>query len=213
MWIGAAYLHSYPGRCALASRRPPSVTAARMKVSEEFPFEVSRTMQHIPDLFLIENDRFLIEEWREEARLLRLAAERPHHFCKDESGVWHYYPVEEYLAKFGIDYRLRSADEHPRSFIANIWFLEDYSRETTPAVPDSEANRLLKLLQEAKYLPHLQLVYEHKFSADHTCNRNRAWLRFPGTTAEFVHCARCLKYTAPPLRAETRNVDPPPSLS
>jgi putative transposase len=124
-------------------------------------------VQHIPDLFLIENDRFLIEEWREEARLLRLAAERPQHFCKDENGIWHYYPVEEHLAKLGIDYRLRSADEHPRSFIANIWFLEDYSLETTPAVPDSEAGRLLKLLQEAKYLPHLQLVYEHKFSADH----------------------------------------------
>jgi putative transposase len=87
--------------------------------------------------------------------------------CKDENGQWHYYPVENYLAKLGIDYRLRSADEHPRSFIANIWFLEDYSLETTPAVPDSEATRLLKLLQEAKYLPHLQLVYEHKFSADH----------------------------------------------
>src|SRR5262245_9769863 len=40
-------------------------------------------LQHVPDLFLVTEQGFVMEEWREEARLLRLAAERPHHFLKD----------------------------------------------------------------------------------------------------------------------------------
>lgn len=124
-------------------------------------------VQHTPDLFLITEDGFVVEEWREEARLLKFAAERPRHFYKDDQGTWHYHPVEEYLAKLGINYRLRSADEHPRIFIANLRFLEDYNLESTPAVPESELARLLALIREHKHVPHLQLVYEHKFLADH----------------------------------------------
>jgi putative transposase len=45
----------------------------------------STRVQHIPDLFLIESDRFVMEEWREEARLLRLAAERPQHSAKTKT--------------------------------------------------------------------------------------------------------------------------------
>ncbi len=123
-------------------------------------------LQHTPDLFLITEGGFVIEEWREEARLLRFAVDRPHHFYKDDAGLWHYKPVEEYLAKLGIDYRLRSANEHPRNYIANLRFLEDYNLESTPPVPESEFARLAALLKELKHIPYLQLVYEHKFVAD-----------------------------------------------
>ena len=54
-------------------------------------------LQHTPDLFLITNEGFEVEEWREERRLQRLAEERPHHFHKDQSGIWHYTPAEEHF--------------------------------------------------------------------------------------------------------------------
>lgn len=124
-------------------------------------------VQHTPDLFIITTEQFVVEEWREEARLLRLAMESPDRFWKDDDGRWHYGPVEEHLTKLGIDYRLRSADEHPRVLLSNLQFLEDYTLESTPVVPDGEAKRLQKLLGEVGHMSHLELIGEHGFSADH----------------------------------------------
>lgn len=124
-------------------------------------------LQHTPDLFLITNEGFEVEEWREERRLQRLAEERPHHFHKDQSGIWHYTPAEDHFRKLGITYRLRSADEHPRIFLANLWFLEDFNREDTPVVIESEQQRLIDLFQDRPCLPHLELVHKHQFKADH----------------------------------------------
>lgn len=123
-------------------------------------------LQHTPDLFLIENG-FVIEEWRELPRLLRLAAERPEHFYRDAEGQWHYMPVEEHLKELGITYRLRCSDEHPRAYLSNLSFLEDYSLETTPPVPAEERQRLTELMAQHALLPHLSLVLEHGFKADH----------------------------------------------
>ena len=123
--------------------------------------------QHTPDLCALTDHGIEIEEWREEVRLVRLATERPHDFFKDAGGSWHYIPAEEHFASFGISYRMRSADEHPRVFLANLAFLEDYCREDTPPVPESECRRLQRLLAQQLRIPHLQLIYEHKFKADH----------------------------------------------
>lgn len=124
-------------------------------------------IQHTPDLFLVERDAFVIEEWRMEDRLERYARERPHYFHKDAQGLWHYVPVEEYLAKLGITYRLRSQSEHPQDFISNLSFLEDYTRESAPPVPADVTKKLKELLQVHKSIPHLELVEQHGFEADH----------------------------------------------
>lgn len=127
----------------------------------------STRLQHTPDLFLVEREAFVIEEWRMEDRLQRYARERPHHFHKDAQGLWHYVPVEEHLAKMGITYRLRSQSEHPQDFISNLQFLEDYTRESAPPVPANVTKRLTELLQVHKSIPHLELVEQHGFEADH----------------------------------------------
>ena len=124
-------------------------------------------VQHIPDLFLVTESGFAMEEWREEARLLRYSVERPHHFYKDEEGRWHYRPIEEHLQKLGIEYRLRSADEHPRIYLANLAFLEDYGLETTPPVAPEVSAKMVRLLDERKSEPLLELVHTHGFKADH----------------------------------------------
>lgn len=141
--------------------------ACHLDIKVAGPSGGTTRVQHIPDLFVITETGFVMEEWREEARLLRYSVERPHHFYKDEDGRWHYRPIEEHLKKLGIEYRLRSADEHPRIYLANLAFLEDYGQETTPPVPEDVSAKLAELLEERKGEPLLELVHTHGFKADH----------------------------------------------
>jgi putative transposase len=124
-------------------------------------------VSHLPDLLLITDEGFLVEEWREEARLERLASERPHRYFKDEQGAWRDRYVEPHLKNMGITYRLRSADEHPRIFLANLDILADFSLASTPPVPENEAIRLQTLLSERLRCPYLELLEEHGFKPEH----------------------------------------------
>ena len=123
--------------------------------------------QHVPDVMLVTRNGFRVEEWREEKRLLEAAEENPKRFYKDDSGRWRHVPAEEYLASLNIEYRLRSADELPRIFVANLDFLADFSREDAPLVPDDVARNIREMFAEKKIVPHLALVHEHGFKADH----------------------------------------------
>jgi putative transposase len=80
---------------------------------------------HTPDFLILRKDGIWIEEWREEPRLVKLAAKHPGRYFREADG-WHSPFAEEQLASKGISYRLRSADEHPRCFIRNMMFLGDY---------------------------------------------------------------------------------------
>lgn len=124
-------------------------------------------LQHTPDLFLVREDGLLIEEWRTEKRLARLAHERPEHFYKDSGGQWHYGPFEEHIKSLGIEYRLRSADEHPANFLSNLLILEDFTLESTPPIPSEELKRLQALMREHRRVEHVQLVKVHGFKAEH----------------------------------------------
>ncbi len=124
-------------------------------------------LQHTPDIFLVTEEGLVMEEWREEKRLLKLAASRPQHFYKDSDGTWHYEPAERHFKGLGITYRLRSADELPRRYLANLHFVEDYTSETTPVVPAAERRRLKALLADQPRVPLMDLLVEHGFAADH----------------------------------------------
>lgn len=123
-------------------------------------------LQHTPDLFVIEHG-FLMEEWRELARLTRLAAKSPNQIYRDSEGNWHNVPVEKHFEALGIEYRLRCADEHPRIFLSNLSFLEELSLDSTPPVPEEERQRLGQIMDAQKMVPHLSLVVQHDFKADH----------------------------------------------
>jgi len=122
--------------------------------------------QHVPDALLITETGFRVEEWREEQRLLEAAQKNPKRFYKDDAGRWHHVPAEEYLSALNIEYRLRSADELPRIFVANLDFLADFAREDAPPVPNDVATAIRAVVDEKKIVPHLALVHEHGFKAD-----------------------------------------------
>ena len=81
--------------------------------------------QHTPDFLVIRKDGIWLEEWREEARLVKLAEKYPGRFVREADG-WHYPVFEDLVTPMGITYALRSADEHPRQYIQNLGFLWDY---------------------------------------------------------------------------------------
>lgn len=124
-------------------------------------------LPHTPDVFVVQNGQLFLDEWRTEERLRGLAEKRPNHFQKDSQAVWHYLPAEEHCAALGITHRLRSADTLPYTLLANVRFLEDYNLESAPLVPEEIAKALVDLVATCKHVPYLELIREHKFSADH----------------------------------------------
>ncbi len=105
-------------------------------------------LQHVPDFLMIRDDQILIEEWREEKRLERLAADHPDRYFKEDSGEWRFPVMEEHLASMGITYRLRSADEHPRQFVSNLLFLSDYLSSDCPPIEKEKIEILHDLIAE-----------------------------------------------------------------
>jgi putative transposase len=93
-------------------------------VTDDATLKTSR-LQHVPDFLLLRKDCIRIEEWRENARLDKLASKYPGRFVRD-GGHWHYPRMEAHLHELGIQYRLRTPSEHPRTFVENIRFLADY---------------------------------------------------------------------------------------
>lgn len=128
--------------------------------------KVTTRKQHTPDFLIIEGGSFYVDEWREEARLLRLAAAEGSQFYKDNDHRWHNKAAEEYFEKIGLKYRLRSALELPRSFIMNTRFLEDYQKPTCTALSADIESNMVSLLAERGSVPFLELLQNYAFTAD-----------------------------------------------
>lgn len=108
------------------------------------PSGKTERLHHTPDFLFITAEGFVLEEWREEARLLKLAVKNPDRFLREASG-WRFPLAEDYFAERGITYRLRTAEELPRQYLQNLEFLRSYFDASCPP-PNLEE---LKLLREA----------------------------------------------------------------
>jgi putative transposase len=82
-------------------------------------------LQHTPDFLLLCERSVVIEEWRDELRLRRIAAKHPGRLERDERG-WHWPEMEAHFGALGIEYCLRTPDELPRNLIENFKFLSAY---------------------------------------------------------------------------------------
>ncbi|WP_343635547.1 transposase family protein [Roseateles sp.] len=136
-----------------------------LSLKVEAPSGAVTRVPHVPDLLVLRESEVVVEEWREEKRLRRLAAQYPHRYRKVD-GRWHDSYAEALLGPMNIRYHLRSADEHPRIWLANLGLLEDYTLETAAPVPNAERQRLLDLLQEERKVNYLDLLHHHGFNAD-----------------------------------------------
>lgn len=114
-------------------------------------------LPHTPDFLLITESGFRLEEWREEERLLRLAQKAPGRYLRTEAG-WRFPELEAQLAEMGIEYRLRSAEEHPRQYVQNLVFLGDYLTSGVPQVEPAVLASLQAQFEEEPVLPLLHLL-------------------------------------------------------
>ncbi len=117
-----------------------------LRIADPFTKKVSR-IQHTPDVLLLKRDCVCIDEWREQARLEKLAAKHPDRFTRD-GARWNCPQVEAHLHEFGIQYRLRTADEHPGVLVENILFLKDYYMAGAHPVRDKALARIRECLAE-----------------------------------------------------------------
>ena len=113
-------------------------------------------LNHTPDFLLIKREGVVLEEWREETRLLKLAMADPTKYLRDQDG-WRYPLAETFFGEQGLEYRLRSAMELPRQYIQNLSFLGDYLdvRHPTLEVRELHALREVFLDNPSVHLRHL----------------------------------------------------------
>lgn len=114
-------------------------------------------LQHTPDFLLLREDCVCIEEWREEARMEKLAIKYPGRFTK-KGGSWSYPEVEAYLHGLGIQYRLRTATEHPEILVQNLLFLADYYVPDVEPLSAVALNAIHECLREYGALPLADLI-------------------------------------------------------
>jgi hypothetical protein len=63
-------------------------------------------------------------------------------------------------------YEVHSAKEHPRVYVDNVRFLEDYNKPSAPAPSAEVTEKLLSLFAESASIPHLSLLHDHAISAN-----------------------------------------------
>jgi len=86
-----------------------------------------------PDFLVLADSGIAIDEWRTSERMQRLSKKYPGRFEYDGSR-WRWPEVQEFLAARGIEYRIRTDDEHPQVYVQNLRFLSDYYAAECPAV-------------------------------------------------------------------------------
>lgn len=114
-------------------------------------------LQHTPDFLLIKRDVILVEEWREEDRLLKLALNSPGKFLREVEG-WRYPLAEDFFAEQGLEYRLRSADELPQQYIQNLFFLGTYLDANYPELEERDLEVLRRAFQNKASIHLKQLM-------------------------------------------------------
>jgi putative transposase len=85
-------------------------------------------VMHTPDFFVIEDGGAGWIECKTEEDLIRLAERQPTRYVRGKGGRWRCPPGEEYAARYGVTYRLKSSAEIDWRFQRNVLFLEDYLR-------------------------------------------------------------------------------------
>lgn len=123
-------------------------------------------ISHVPDALVICEDGIWLEEYKQEARLQKLAVKQPHRFTRDEAGNWRSPPLEAYLADRGLGYRIRSDAEIPHRFVENLLFLRDYYDPGLPPLDREKVVTLTSLLAERPCIHIAEAIEQDALTAD-----------------------------------------------
>src|SRR5258708_3019817 len=115
---------------------------------------------HTPDFFVLRVDGAAWEEWKPEEKLIELAESMPNRYQRDEQGHWRCPPGEEYAARYGLTYTVRSSSELNPIYVRNLNFLEDYLRDPDLRVDEAALKVILELFAEEPVMT-LKALLEH----------------------------------------------------
>lgn len=86
-------------------------------------------VDHTPDYFVIRSNEAGFEEWKTQEQLEILSSKMPNRYIKGPDGTWSCPPGEEYAARFGLYYRVRTDAEINWTLYRNLLFLQQYYRQ------------------------------------------------------------------------------------
>lgn len=115
---------------------------------------------HTPDFFVLRVDGAGWEEWKPQEKLIELAESMPNRYQRDEQGHWRCPPGEEYAARYGLTYKVRSSSELNPIYVRNLNYLEDYLRDPDLQV-DKAALKLMRELFAEEPVMTLKALLEH----------------------------------------------------
>ncbi|MEX3639611.1 hypothetical protein [Paraburkholderia sp. BR14320] len=102
-------------------------TTIKRKSKDGIETEYRVVVPYTPDILRLKAAGPLVEEWKNEEKLIKLAEKYPWRFHKSEGdATWHCPEREKFFAEMGITYCLRSSSEHNPIFTSNLDFLRDY---------------------------------------------------------------------------------------
>ncbi|CAL8477058.1 DDE-type integrase/transposase/recombinase [Caballeronia sp. S22] len=139
-------LEYYPQPCEL-----------KLELIDDATGEIKK-IKHIPDYLTVRGDGFTLEEWKAEAKLLRLAEQLPYRYVRASDGQWYSPQIEEQLAERGVRYRIFSEDCIPRRRVENLLHLADYFLPGAEPLPPDSVGRLNAALAEHGALSFFELL-------------------------------------------------------
>ena len=124
---------------------------------------------HVPDFFLIRRGEVGFEEWKMERRLEKLAKKNPNRYKKDNKGVWHFPPGENYARQYGLFYRIRTEKDINFILRRNTELLLEYHFSADVRINSDIQAKVLQLVRAREGLSLFDLIEQtEKFTSSDT---------------------------------------------
>lgn len=120
-----------------------------------------------PDFLVVTKMSVYVDEVRDDARLYAQTLSHPDSYSRDEGGAYHFLPAEQVFKGMEVPYKIVKNSSMNTRLLNNARFLKDYLREDAPEIPGDTLRQITDLLQERKYVSYMELLEEHRFTADH----------------------------------------------
>lgn len=116
------------------------------QIHMEYASKSGRKISHnsTPDFFVIKKYQAGWEEWKTEEELLKLSIKSPNRYVKDKDDNWRCPPGENYAAKYGLSYIIRSSKEIDWIFQSNIKLIAEYLKDSYLSEMDEKKIEIAK---------------------------------------------------------------------
>lgn len=109
--------------------------------------------RYTPDFMVIEEQRICMKEVRDGARFNADSQKHPDRYFRDPDGTYRNLPAEQHYKALGLDYEFLVVSELPHRLVENLRFLEDYYRESCPALAEHQRKAIVDKVTADRWVP------------------------------------------------------------